>query len=314
MDTSVRWVIGLLACACLLLGAAWLLHRGVYGLTLFLVSPAMLGAIISALVPSKSGSAAFAVGAFAAILGAFGLLLTGVEGAICSVMSLPLTIPAGGFGSWLVFRFQTERTNPRGVAMLLLVPGVTLGFDTTAQPPVYEVRSSIEIAASPEQVWPHVVAFAKMPEPSEWYFHTGLAYPTAARIEGSGLGARRYCDLSTGPVVESVEVWDEPRLLRFGVIDTPPPMREWSPYGEVSARHLHGYMISREGQFRLIALGPHRTRVEGTSWYQHGLWPAQYWRLWSDAIVHRIHIRVLEHIRALAEADSSRAAYNGRTK
>ena len=69
-------------------------------------------------------------------------------------------------------------------------------------------------------------------------------------------------------------------------------------------------MISKEGQFRLIALGPHRTRVEGTSWYQHGLWPAQYWRLWSDAIVYRIHMRVLEHIRALAEADSSRAAYS----
>jgi hypothetical protein len=286
----------------------------VYGLTLFLVSPALLGGIISALLPPKDGVEAFGVGASAAVLGTIGLLLTGVEGAICSVMSLPLTIPAGGFGSWLVFRFQTVRTNPRGIAMLLLVPGVTLGFDTTAQPPVYEVRSSIEIAASPEQVWPHVVAFAKMPEPSEWYFHTGLAYPTAARIEGSGLGARRYCDLSTGPVVESVEVWDEPRLLRFRVIDTPPPMREWSPYGEVQARHLHGYMISREGQFRLIALGPHRTRVEGTSWYQHGLWPAQYWRLWSDAIVHRIHIRVLEHIRTLAEADSSRAAYIGRAK
>jgi hypothetical protein len=82
-------------------------------------------------------------------------------------------------------------------------------------------------------------------------------------------------------------------------------MREWSPYGEVSPKHLRGYMVSKEGQFRLIPLGPNRTRVEGTSWYQHGLWPAPYWRLWSDAIVRRIHMRVLENVRVLAEADAA---------
>lgn len=34
--------------------------------------------------------------------------------------------------------------------------------------------------------------------------------------------------------------------------------------------------------------------------------PATYWRLWSDAIVHRIHLRVLRHIKQLAETDVSR--------
>jgi hypothetical protein len=73
-------------------------------------------------------------------------------------------------------------------------------------------------------------------------------------------------------------------------------------------------MISKEGQFRLIALGPHRTRVEGASWYQHGLWPAPHWRLWSEAIIHRTRMRVLDHTRTLAEADASGAGYSGRTK
>jgi hypothetical protein len=45
-----------------------------------------------------------------------------------------------------------------------------------------------------------------------------------------------------------------------------------------------------------------RTLLEGTTWYRHGLWPAEYWRWWSDAIIHRIHMRVLTHIRTLAEA------------
>jgi hypothetical protein len=86
------------------------------------------------------------------------------------------------------------------------------------------------------------------------------------------------------------------------------------PLRRSAGADLHGRVISKEGRFRWIALGPHRTRVEGASSYQHGLWPAQYWRLWSDAIIHRIHLRVLDHIRTLAEAGASRAGYSGRTK
>jgi hypothetical protein len=31
-------------------------------------------------------------------------------------------------------------------------------------------------------------------------------------------------------------------------------MREWSPYGEIVTKHLHGYFISREGQLQLTRL------------------------------------------------------------
>ena len=55
------------------------------------------------------------------------------------------------------------------------------------------------------------------------------------------------------------------------------------------------------GQFRLVRLPGGRTRLEGTTWYQHGLYPAGYWRLWSDWIIHRIHLRVLEHVKRLSE-------------
>jgi hypothetical protein len=34
------------------------------------------------------------------------------------------------------------------------------------------------------------------------------------------------------------------------------------------------------------------------------MWPADYWALWSDAIIHRIHRRVLDHVRALAETEN----------
>ena len=31
------------------------------------------------------------------------------------------------------------------------------------------------------------------------------------------------------------------------------------------------------------------------------MWPARYWRAWSDRLIHEIHLRVLRHVRTLSE-------------
>jgi hypothetical protein len=31
------------------------------------------------------------------------------------------------------------------------------------------------------------------------------------------------------------------------------------------------------------------------------MWPNGYWGIWSDAVIHGIHLRVLDHIRQEAE-------------
>ena len=223
---------------------------------------------------------------------------------MCIVMALPLAVPLGALGGYLASQANSPKTATNGFAMLVLLPSASLTWDMKAKPTVFEVRSAIEIAAPPEQVWKHVVTFSGLPEPREWLFRAGIAYPRRARIAGVGVGAVRYCEFSTGPFVEPIEVWDEPRLLRFRVTENPAPMHEWSPYAQLLPAHLHGYMIYKQGQFRLTPLANHRTLLEGTTVYQHGLWPAEYWRWWSDAIIHQIHLRVLTHIRSLAEADN----------
>jgi hypothetical protein len=298
-----RWPVGLLLAGFLLGGGALLLRSGIYGLTLFIVMPVILGGLGAWSVRAHTARTAVFAGGYAVLLASLGWLALGQEGALCIAMSLPLSLPLGCLGGLLVYRFEPRRFQAGSATMLLLLPAGTFGWDVSARQPVFEVRSSIEIAASPERVWKHVVTFSELPEPREWYFQIGLAYPKRARIEGSGPGAVRYCEFSTGPFVEPIEVWDEPVLLRFRVTEPPPPMHEWSPYAQVLPKHLHGYLVSKEGQFRLTPLGPNRTLLEGTTWYRHGLWPAEYWRLWSDAIIHRIHLRVLNHIKTLSEAE-----------
>ena len=128
-----------------------------------------------------------------------------------------------------------------------------------------------------------------------------------AEIAGRGPGAVRSCVFSTGPFVEPIEVWDEPRLLKFSVTSNPPAMREMSPYANLHPPHVNDFLVSRGGQFELIDLGDGRTRLEGTTWYHHNMWPAAYWRLWSDHIIHHIHGEVLAHVKTLAEADAEPA-------
>jgi hypothetical protein len=303
VSKSDHHLIGLSIFAILVAGGIGLLHSGVYGWTIFALLPVLLGGIASWIVRPATGVKAVKVGALTVLVAASALLVLGLEGLLCLALVLPLAVPLGALGGWLVYRVGSSGLAAgRGITMFFLLLPASLTWDMHARPPVYPVHSAVTIAASPERVWPHVVSFSEMPEPAEWFFHTGLAFPTQARIDGTGVGATRYCDFSTGPVVEPIEVWDPPRLLQFRVTENPAPMRELSLYAEILPRHLHGYFISREGQFRLTRLPGNRTLLEGTSWYQHGLWPAEYWRWWSDAIIRRIHMRVLNHIRTLAEA------------
>jgi hypothetical protein len=299
-----RAVVGLLLLTALAGAAVGLLNNGTYGFSIFILTPATVGALAAWIVRPATTAQAAALGASATVLAVLSLLAVGSEGMMCILMALPLAVPLGVTGSLLIYKANSPQTATSSSAILLLLAPAAVAWDIKATPLIFKVRSAIEIAASPEQVWKHVISFPDLPEPREWFFRTGLAYPQRARIFGSGVGAVRYCEFSTGTFVEPIEVWNEPRLLRFNVTASPAPMREWSPWAHVSPQHLRGYLISKQGEFRLTLLPNRHTLLEGTTCYQHGLWPAQYWRWWSDAIIHRIHLRVLNHIRALAENDA----------
>ena len=301
MNSGARCVVGLAVSILLLIAGIFLLKAGTYGWTIFVVFPVVAGGLSAWVFRPATWLRALGTGALTLTGAASCFLLLGQEGLLCVLMSLPLAVPLGALGSWLVYIAGSPRLRARSAAMLLLLPAASVTWDLKAPPPVYEVRTAIVVRATPVLVWRNVVTFSELPEPAEWFFRAGLAYPKRARIEGSGPGAVRYCEFSTGAFVEPIEVWDEPRLLRFRVTENPPPMREWNPYADVVPRHLHGYLVSKRGQFRLTQLADGQTLLEGTTWYQHGLWPAEYWRWWSDAIIHRIHLRVLNHIRILAE-------------
>lgn len=284
-----------------------------YGMGLFVAAPFCLG-MFAVLVysyhePRSFGSCLAVSLTPLAILGVV-LLFVAIEGLICILMAAPFAVGLAALGGTLGYSIQAgywrAKEAPAMLSIVLLFTPSFIGVErlANAQPETFVVKSAIEVNAAPEAVWQEVVAFAEIPPPKELIFRAGIAYPIRAEISGHGTGAVRHCVFSTGAFVEPIEIWDEPRLLKFSVTENPAPMREITPYARIEPPHLHGYFVSHQGQFLLTQLPGGRTRLEGTTWYSHTIWPETYWHLWSNYIIHRIHVRVLEHIRAEAEKHS----------
>jgi hypothetical protein len=234
-----------------------------------------------------------------------GLLFFAWEGIVCLIMAAPI----GFLFTYLGFlighslsKTKMGNNTPTTIILLILsVPSLMAFEDNIATTDdLRSVTTSIEINTSPEIVWKNVISFPQLKDPTEFIFKTGIAYPINATINGQGVGAVRHCNFSTGSFVEPITIWDEPRLLKFSVDEQPAPMKEISFY-DIHPTHLHGYWVSKQGQFKLTALPNGHTLLEGTTWFVNKIKPDFYWTIWSDYIVRKIHQRVLEHIKTQAE-------------
>jgi hypothetical protein len=282
-----------------------------YGSSLFVAVPVLMGVAHAMVLSSRrlaSLGTTVGLGQIALLGSLLILLLFALEGIICLLMAWPFAAVLMAFGSvigHLLAQFCRPASPPsRWVPLLLIAFWPLLAWQESRVQEVYlrEVSTIIEVDAPPEVVWRRVVSFPDLPPPSG-IFATGIACPLRARIEGSGVGAVRHCEFTTGAFVEPITVWDEPHRLAFDVTAQPSPMRELTPF-DIQPPHLDGYLRSRRGEFRLIALdGGRRTRLEGSTWYELDVHPGFYWQRWSDGLISAIHHRVLDHIRTLAEAD-----------
>ncbi len=235
------------------------------------------------------------------------IFLVAVEGVICIMMAAPLGFTLAILGGLIGYVLQCRRSQ----AVASILPGLLIllpGFISSEpllfrEPPQYEVRTAVIINADRESVWKNVVTFSELSPPHEFIFKVGVAFPVRAEINGKGVGAIRHCVFSTGEFVEPITVWDEPKVLRFDVRSQPRAMDELSIYTNLRPPHVRDYLVSREGQFLLKQMADGQTLLEGTTDYQIHFWPGPYWRLWSDFIIHRIHYRVLNHIKKLSEEE-----------
>lgn len=293
------------------LGCSGLAVRGfgVYSWSLFVVLPAFVStgsSFLWSLQSPRSFGRAYGIALCSLLLLGVMLLFIAIDGFICLMMALPisaaLAIPGTLLGRYLARLASSRRGGTALPCLLVALFPPTAAFDalTQSSPPMRIVTTRVAIRAPAERVWQTVIAFPPITAPPDGIFKLGFAYPLSAQISGSGVGATRYCTFSTGSFVEPITEWASPTLLAFDVTSCPEPMREFSPYRDFHAKHLKNYMVSHHGEFRIQQNGA-STILQGTTWYTDSISPQWYWGPVSDYIIHRIHARVLTHIKTITE-------------
>ncbi|HEV8375568.1 MAG TPA: hypothetical protein VGR38_04955 [Candidatus Polarisedimenticolia bacterium] len=302
---SIGAIVGLIGAA-LSIGALEL-----YGSGLLLGTPVISGFVTATATcylhaPSRKGVALATLLSLG--LCAFVAIAFAMEGFICILMAAPLVIVGSLLGSFLGFRCFAARTGTpqasTGTALALL-PLMMIVESVTPLPalPSRPVESRVIVAAPAEIVWRNVIRFPAIPPSDDWIFRMGVAEPIGAEISGEGPGALRRCRFTTGEFLEPIEIWSPAHDLTFSVIASPDPMRELTLWKGIRPPHLNGYLESTRGQFLMRPLPGDRTLLIGRTWYRTNMAPEIYWRLWSDWIIHSIHLRVLAHVARLAEIE-----------
>lgn len=302
-------VVGGLFALGLVVISVYTLHS--YGSSLFIGMPLVAGTVSGYVYNQpalRSPTSSMFVGMLCVFMGELSLLLFAFEGVICLVMAAPLLLPLGALGGllgWLFAKTILVQSRMMIGGILVILPFVNLLETHFKDYKELKVESFVVIQAPIDEVWENVISFPEIGTQMPWYFQLGIAAPMKAEIFGQGVGAVRHCEFTTGNFVEPITAWDRPHRLAFNVSDQPEPLIEMTPYRSIHPPHLEHSFLSQRGEFELIELGPNRTKLIGRTWYTVDMGPRIYWRMWTDQIVHRIHLRVLEHIRDSTETLNS---------
>ncbi|HEY4977831.1 MAG TPA: DUF805 domain-containing protein, partial [Candidatus Acidoferrum sp.] len=295
-------------------GLGWFsIHAlGSYGWTLFLAIPFFMGFFsvwLFTYEQPRSASEAMAVAVLSVSLSGVFLIGIALDGVICILMAAPIAAVLALIGAYLAYvirsikRAESQSSTVLGIFLAIpLMAGAE--FLAPLPTPVYRTHTTIEIAAPPNVVWHRIISFPRIDAPLSLVFRVGIPYPIEAKITGTGLTADRSCIFSSGAFREPILAWEEGKHFAFGVTEEPPLMKELSPYGDIHVRHLEDHdFLPQRADFYLTELPGGRTRLDGWTTYENRMWPASYWRIWTDAILHQIHLRVFRQVKKLAEQD-----------
>ncbi|RFC53364.1 hypothetical protein [Brumimicrobium aurantiacum] len=278
-----------------------------YGWTVFILLPFLIGFLPSFMITRVKNAnlwECYRNSFLTLFLSISGLLLFAIEGLICIAMALPIAAPLVWLGAYLGHLTNKSKwSNPTNSTLgILIICLSTMSFDYINESPrLTPVSTKVIVNTDIETAWQNVIRFDTIVAPDDWIFSTGISYPTDATIKGKGVGAVRHCNFTTGSFVEPITTWNQPNLLQFDVASQPTPMNELNPFWDVHPPHLEGYFVSEKGQFKLTEISKNKTEIEGTTWYRIDITPVIYWKTWSDFIIHKIHLRVLNHIKKVSE-------------
>ena len=215
------------------------------------------------------------------------------EGIICIIIVSPLVLAFMWIGVLIgKYILPKNRTRLRASTFLLLI--ILFVYDTFSEHHyINEVTDEMTINASPERVWKYVAEHpVNTTRPDYWLFKVGLPNPVQSIVTGDTVGSERKCIFSNGATFDELVVESKhARRYTFDICKQP------------EDPEIIGHIEIRRGQFILEGNADGTTRLVGKSWYRLKVYPVWYYGIWAEDITREVHLRVMEHIRILAEND-----------
>ncbi len=221
------------------------------------------------------------------------LLVTGMEGWVCVLMSMPFILvglPIGALLGWLVRKFVIDRLRKKYVAtllMLVVIPFFLMGAnkaeEQSRRTPRFETfTNTLLVDGPPEVVWNQLKTFEKVQGSKGFLMRIGLPVPVSCTMSGEGVGAIRTCYFESGHIEERVTEWDPPSSMKFEIVAFDVPGRPWLSFRDAS------YELTQDGERTLIT---RKTTIISR------LSPVWYWRRMEKIGVETEHEYLFEEVK-----------------
>lgn len=223
------------------------------------------------------------------------LLLLGLEGGVCVLMSLPLIAVGLTVGALLglLTRYLTKQWRQERQARfitLAVLPFFLIGADRIEKsqfsPRVETITNSFVTDASREKAWEQLKTFDRIEGTKGLLMTIGLPVPVSCSMSGDGVGATRTCYFEQGHIEERVTEWNPPGSMKFEVTTFDVPGRPWLSFKDA------GYELTTENG---------RTVITRKTTIVSRLAPAWYWRPLEKIGVETEHEYLFEEVKRKIE-------------
>ncbi len=273
-----------------------------FGFVGFLISYDALGGALFLAVPFCTGLAiAFMskgrrlvlITALTSLLLSLGLLVVyGIEGAGCALMSLPilfLSIGSGSLAGWFFGKKYIKNYGNITVIALSLLSMTLIGWANRkpATPEALVVTSEIIFEAPIEAVWESVVESGEIQGDDRALRFLGLPVPKSCTFDSeSGI---RICYFDTGEMVQEVTTNEYGQTFRVKITESL-ELRDWLDFVDA------GYEFKQEPGF---------VRVIRTDTIESRLRPRWYWHWFESQCVKLEHRYVMRSMKRKAESPAT---------
>jgi Polyketide cyclase / dehydrase and lipid transport len=244
-----------------------------------------------------------------------------LEGSICVLMAMPFLLMFYALGGalaagtlWLLDWNQRRMLSCSAMLLAVAIIGQPLENQFLSRKEYYSQTSVIEVNAPPQEVFKLIPGFPKIaddeanPRLDAAWFQLGLPEPQQSTVNCEGVGCERRCQFNQNiHFKEKITAYEPGKLLQFDVVSV---VGHQNKITGVDPHILPGglYFDNTKGEFKLTEVRPGVTRIEGTTWYHLQSSVNWYAKPYADVMLEAIHMRVLEHIKRLAEAKKQSAA------